>query len=246
MRRKRVFVNRVSVDVIAKNEKKKKNTPSGVFFRPDSFFGSPCGVFWQKKQFNRRRERSKSKKMLKNTRKVIYYKGESDGCERNFIRIFGRTLSDEEIFRIAGAPSGSLVTIGTDGSGVLFDVMEPVRLGWVGQVRINFSPRLGRTLWIDDWRILRRRWQKQGIGTALFARLTEAARSLEIATIVTTVRHETNENGFYTFRRFGFVPTDGAISAPSVEIELYFDLAGTSLSMKCFEKYLCEKNILGK
>lgn len=173
------------------------------------------------------------------TGRITYCMGERLECEKILERFFGQIPDESTFFSLAAAPAGAILTVGTDADGLLLDVIEPVRLGLTVQCRICEAQNGEKTLQIDDFRILRRRRQKKGVGTALFAKMLDAASSLGFSHITATVDLSADENGFYTFQRFGFFPAKG--EKTSGETRLVFDLAEQSRSMKCFKKYLREK-----
>lgn len=144
-------------------------------------------------------------------RKISYMKGEKEEIRQNIKKLFGRGVSAETMADLGLAPNGAFVSIGTDSDGILIDVLESDRLGFLSQVRILPDSAGGAILYLDDFRILRRKERGRGIGTRLMKRSIQAAGALEIAALIGTAeRFEKGgkageeERGYDALARFGF------------------------------------------
>ncbi len=205
--------------------------------------------------------------------KIIFIPGEREGVERRLVDLFGKEVPRFVIARIAMAPESALVTVGTDPDGIIMEVMEPVRLGYLSQVRLVSGPNRTALLLLDDFRILRHRYQRNGIGFELFKDLVMEVRKSRITGIQTRTDRDIDPVSYYALPRYGF---DASLSEKIREIlppdfrtarrisdlietssgrdwwrkngvggDLFFSLTAGSRSLRIFDNYSRERDQRG-
>ena len=134
---------------------------------------------------------------------VAFFRGERGSADGAACQLFGRRLKPWEYAGLAGAPDDALVEVGTLGGRLYLELSGPP-----GQAYRTFQLvlRVQRSLVIanDGFQILRKRQQRRGLGLRVFARQLDHARRLGICRIETVAGRRSNENGYYTWPRFGF------------------------------------------
>lgn len=197
--------------------------------------------------------------------KVIVYDGEGRQVERTARRLFGRALEPWEYAGLAGAPDDALVEVGTLHGGIYLELCQPLSNSYRGS---HVAQRLsvGVVLFNEGFHIHRRSLQRRGFGLRVVYRQFHAAKSLGVLRIVAMGGRSDEENGYYTWPRFGF---DGPLPAQirqrlplglrrartaldlidceagrrwwrqnGVPLHVSFDLADGSRSWAVFERYL--------
>lgn len=199
------------------------------------------------------------------TGRIVFCKGEQAECEWLFERLLGQKPDKLTLFQLAAAPESAVVTAGIDSEGLLLDAFEPIRIGLTAQTRVVIAADGERFLALDDFRILRRQYRRRKIGTALLAQQIETAKKYGLSRIVAQSNRSTDENGWYTLPRLGFdAPLPNSLRTNERRtvldvmatddgrrfwfeqgdgLELSFDLADGSRSMKCLKRYLLEKGV---
>ena len=196
--------------------------------------------------------------------KVSYFRGEKRGVQRIALRLFGRRLETWEYAGLAGAPDDAEVEVGTYNAGLYVETFQPVASCYHAVQLIRRADD-GPVVVIDAFRVCEPMRQK-GLGSAIFARQLAAASVLGARRIETVAGRNGDENGYYTWPRFGF---DGPLpdeirqklplgidratnvldlmrcekgrqwwKAHGIPIRLAFDLADQSRSREVFDRYL--------
>jgi len=195
---------------------------------------------------------------------VRYFRGEKRGVQRIALRLFRRRLETWEYAGLAGAPDDAEVEVGTYNAGLYVEMFQPVTSCY-HVVQLIRRADDGPIVVIDAFRVCQPMRQK-GLGSAIFARQLAAASALGASRIETLAGRHGDENGYYTWPRFGF---DGPLpdeirrklplglnhatnvvdlmrwekgrqwwKAHGIPIRLAFDLADQSRSREVFERYL--------
>ncbi|MBN2021212.1 MAG: hypothetical protein JW809_00320 [Pirellulales bacterium] len=134
---------------------------------------------------------------------VDYYPGERSAIILAARRLFGRELSSEQWANLAGAPDGGEVEIGAYREGLYLELRDPATQGYHGAWRV--SRRAGVVvLYLDALCVHWPRRRGQGLGLRIFARQVRAATDLGVGWIRTLAGRRKDENGYYTWPRFGF------------------------------------------
>jgi GNAT superfamily N-acetyltransferase len=133
---------------------------------------------------------------------VAYYGGEKRDVERTVKRLFRRCLHAHEYAGLAGAPDDAQVEVGTLGDGLYLEMRDPVH-GIYHAVQFVRPAGAGLAVVIDAI-CVHRTVRRMGLGFSVFARQLAAASALGIPRIETTAGRSGNENGYYTWPRFGF------------------------------------------
>ena len=199
------------------------------------------------------------------TKRVSFFFGEKDAFRLLSAEFFGRILRRSELFALCGAPSSSKLQVGALEAEIYIEFQESEHIGMIGSSRLR-SESDGLCLVIDSFVILRKEYRGCGIGFACFYRQIRRARHLGFRKVRTDTKRKTDENGHYTWPRFGFdallpIPIlgtlplflHGAVSVLDVMefpagriwwkkngigLSLQFDLQWSSRSMRVWHKYL--------
>ena len=199
------------------------------------------------------------------TKRVSFFFGEKDAFRLLSAEFFGRILRRSELFALCGAPSSSKLQVGALDTEIYIEFQESERIGMIGSSRLR-SESDGLCLVIDSFFILRKEYRGRGIGFACFQRQIHRARRLGFRKVQTDTKRKKDENGHYTWPRFGFdallpIPLlgtlplflHGAVSVLDVMkfpagriwwkengigLSLQFDLHRSSRSMRVFRRYL--------
>jgi len=199
---------------------------------------------------------------------VRFCLGERREVERTTLRLFGRLLQRWEYAGLAGAPDDARVELGTwqdELSLELGDSREGQYRGYLyvrrrGPALVMFNAGL---------QILHSGMQRWGWGLRVFHRQLENATVLGIARIEAVAGRRDDENGYYTWPRFGFegrlprkiqarLPPSLACARTVLDlmesdhgrlwwqrhgctIRVVFDLADGSRSREVFRRYVDEK-----
>ena len=198
--------------------------------------------------------------------KVGYFRGEKRDVQRIALRLFRRRLETWEYAGLAGAPDDAEVEVGTYNAGLYVEMFQPVTSCY-HVVQLIRRADDGPVVVIDAFRVCEPMRQK-GLGSAIFARQLAAASVLGARRIETVAGRHGDENGYYTWPRFGF---DGPLpdeirqklplgidratkvldlircengrqwwKAHGIPIPLTFDLADRSRSREVFDRYTAE------
>ena len=199
--------------------------------------------------------------------KVVYYLGERPDVEQTARRLFRRELEMWEYAALVGAPDDAEVEVGTLDGGLYLDMYQPVTSGYraVQLVRLAGADPIVIIEALHVHETLR----GKGLGLRIFNRQLATASALGVTRIETSAGRGEDENGYYTWPRFGF---DGPLAAEieqnlplglehvenvldlmecekgrqwwreyGIPIHLAFDVTGQSRSRHVFRQYLAER-----
>jgi hypothetical protein len=188
--------------------------------------------------------------------------------QRTTLWLFGRLLQRCQYAGLAGAPDDARVELGTWEDELSLELGDPITNRYRGHLYVC---RRGAALVMfkAGFCILHRRMQRRGLGLRIFHRQLENATALGVARIEAVAGRRDDENGYYTWPRFGFegrlprkIQGDlplGLGRAHTVldlmesdqgrlwwqehgcTIRVTFDLADGSRSREVFRRYLGEK-----
>lgn len=133
---------------------------------------------------------------------VVYYRGEQRGVERTARRLFRRRLEACEYAALAGAPDDGEVEVGTLDAGLYLEMHERAANAYQA-VHLVRRVEVGPAVVIDAFYV-RQTMRRMGLGLTIFTRQLAAAAALGVARIETTAGRSSDENGYYTWPRFGF------------------------------------------
>jgi len=200
---------------------------------------------------------------------VRFYPGERRDVQRTARRLFGRTLWLWEYAGLAGAVDDARVELGTLGGGLYLETCDPVAHCYRAVQRVR-RVGSGPVLVIEAFCILPRRMRRRGLGLRMLGRQLAFAKRLGVLRIETTAGRRGDENGYYTWPRYGFngpLPTEiGRILPPRLHhaqsvldliqcdygrhwwsehgttLDVAFDLADRSRCWRVFDRYVREKS----
>jgi len=134
---------------------------------------------------------------------VIVYRGEERRIRRNARRMFGRPLQTWEFAGLAGAPDDAQVELGSFGDALYIEMGEPAGFSYRAS---HFIRREGADLVLVNlgFHIHLRSMRQRGLGLRVFHRQLQNAKALRIRRIEITAGRRADENGYYTWPRFGF------------------------------------------
>jgi hypothetical protein len=150
---------------------------------------------------------------------ISFLLGEQRAAERVTQRLFRRMLQRHEYAGLAGAPDEGRVEIGVFGGALYLELSHPRLLTYRAYYYV-YRKRNDLVLSNEGFHILDPSLQCHGLGLLMFHRQTGNATRLGIARIATVAGRRFDENGYYTWPRFGF---DGSLPA-SVKRRLPSDL----------------------
>ena len=196
---------------------------------------------------------------------VVFLAGERRAAERIARRLFRRALTAAEYAGLAGAPRGARVEIGASDGALYLELGDPASAAYRGYYYVRRAAS-GLVVVNDGFRIARRDLQRRGLGLCVFGRQVAAAAALGIDRIEVVAGRSGDENGYYTWPRFGFegvLPPDVQRVLPiglqdaktvldvmetergrawwreyGVTIRAAFDLAQGSRSRTTFDRYV--------
>lgn len=204
--------------------------------------------------------------------KVVFPVGEQYQVESAARRLFGNTLRAWEYSGIAGAPDDATVELSAYHDELSIEVSDPPAGRYRGFLYVR---RAGKGLVIvkAGFHIHVQSMQRKGLGLRIFHRQLENARNLGVRRIEIVAGRRDDENGYYTWPRFGFngllpnyikrqlpVGLDHASTVLDLmeseggrlwwkrygkTIELAFDMADDSRSRRVFGRYVRERMGLG-
>ena len=212
-----------------------------------------------------RRRRRNDRWPPANHARVTFYRGERRDVEQTARRLFGRRLLASEYAGLAGAPGRADVIVGTFDGGLHIEIAEPVGDSYRG---VSLVRTLGSQVVVvnDAFHIRDRDMRRRGLGLGIFRRQLHHARLLSVTRIETTAGRAEDENGYYTWPRFGFDgPLPGGIRPilphglrharalldlleckrgrqwwrrHGITVDVTFDMAADSRCWRTFQRYL--------
>jgi hypothetical protein len=135
--------------------------------------------------------------------------GEQRAAERIAQRLFGRSLLLQEYAGLAGAPDDAVVEVGAFDSKLYIEMRDPVA-ATCGYYYL-YRAKAAIVLLNDGFRINMRAMRRRGLGLQMFHRQTRNAAALGVARIDTVAGRGPDENGYYTWPRYG---SQGILPAP--------------------------------
>ncbi len=140
---------------------------------------------------------------------MVFYDGEGRQIERSTRQLFGRALETWEYAGLAGAPDDALVEIGSLQGGIYLELWEPSSNAYRGS-HVAQRLSLGVVLFNEGFHIQRRCLQRKGLGLGVVSRQLHWAKALGVLRIIAMAGRRHQENGYYTWPRYGF---DGPLPA---------------------------------
>lgn len=134
---------------------------------------------------------------------VVFLAGEQTAAERIARRLFQRPLEMWEYAGLAGAPHDAQVEVGASGGELYLELAGPAAATY----RAHFYVRrvAGRPVVINDgFCIPLRHLRCRGVGLRVFHRQVIGSALLGVARIEVVAGRRADENGYYTWPRFGF------------------------------------------
>jgi hypothetical protein len=206
---------------------------------------------------------------LRSDAEVVFLAGEQAAAERIARRLFQRTLDPHEYASLAGAPDDAKVEVGALDGMLYLEMGDPATAAYRAYYYVCRAA--GRiTLRNEGFHIHLRRLQSAGFGLQVFFRQARNAVMLGVDRITAVAGRSCDENGYYTWPRFGFngrlpqslrriLPTGcrGARDVLAVmeseegrrwwrehgdTVRVTFDLTDGSRSRKTLREYVASKN----
>jgi GNAT superfamily N-acetyltransferase len=153
--------------------------------------------------------------------RVTFCPGERGDVLGMVRRLFGRTPQPAELAGLAGAPGDAELEVGVYRGGLYLEFSDPPRHHYHGVFQVSRCPG-GPILRIDALHIRQPALRGRGLGLRMFARQVATAVRLGVTRIETEAGRRDDENGYYTWPRYGF---HGPLPA-CVRERLPADLAG--------------------
>jgi hypothetical protein len=165
--------------------------------------------------------------------KVVFLPGEGGAAERIARRLFQHPLERWEYAGLAGAPDDARVEVGASRGGLYLEIGDPAGAAYRGYFYVRRAA--GHLVVINDgFHIPLRHLQRRGLGLHVVQRQVAVAAALGVARIELLAGRRREENGYYTWPRFGF---EGVLPA-LLRRMLPVDLRGARTVLDLME---CEK-----
>jgi len=139
---------------------------------------------------------------MRSRAEVAFLLGEQQSAERITRRLFGRVLHSTEYAGLAGAPDDAKVEVGASDGKLYFEMSDSA-----AAYRAHFflyRKNSDIVLLNDGLHIHVRAMQHRGLGLRMFLRQAHSTAALGIDRIETVAGRRHDENGYYTWPRFGF------------------------------------------
>jgi hypothetical protein len=134
---------------------------------------------------------------------VVFLPGERAAAERVATRLFHRPLDTWEYAGLAGAPDDAKVEVGASAGKLYIELGDPVAAAYRAYYYVRRA-EAQLVLANDGFHVHLRGWQGRGFGLHVFHRQVASASALGIHRIETVAGRRRDENGYYTWPRFGF------------------------------------------
>lgn len=134
---------------------------------------------------------------------VTFLPGEHKAAERVSQRLFGRTLDPREYAGLAGAPDNATVEVGASDGRLYIELGDPVAATYRGYYYV-YGRKAAIVLLNDGLCIHLRAMRRQGLGLQIFCRQVRNAVARGIDWIDALAGRHRDENGYYTWPRYGF------------------------------------------
>jgi hypothetical protein len=139
----------------------------------------------------------------KSLAQVAFCEGERRAVERISQRLFGRILGSAEFAGLAGAPDDGLVEVGVVSQKLYLELSDPANHVYGGSFFLQ-GGQAPTVLLNDGFCIYVRAMRRRGLGLHVFHRQVQNAASLDIRRIDAVAGRAKDENGYYTWPRYGF------------------------------------------
>lgn len=150
---------------------------------------------------------------------VLYCLGERCAVERLSLALFGRRLRTREYAALAGAPLGAETLVGVLDGSLYLEMRDYRGIGCLAITLVHLA-RHGLVIVNDGFHIHCRSLRGRGIGLGIVSRQIHQAKRMGARRIDATAGRSPNENGYYTWPRFGF----DARLPPEIQNSLPVDL----------------------
>ena len=134
---------------------------------------------------------------------VAFLLGERRAAERVTRRLFGRVLRPSEYAGLAGAPDDAKVEVGASDGKLYLELRDRVAAAYRGYYYV-YCTKAARVLLNDGLRIHVEAMQGHGLGLQMFYRQARNAAAMGIDRIEAVAGRRHDENGYYTWPRYGF------------------------------------------
>jgi hypothetical protein len=134
---------------------------------------------------------------------VVFLSGERAAAERVSLRLFGRVLRPREYAGLAGAPDDAKVDVGASAGRLYLELRQATAAAYRGYYYV-YGRKGAVVLLNDGFGIQRRAMQRQGLGLQMFYRQARNAAAHGVARIDALAGRRNDENGYYTWPRYGF------------------------------------------
>jgi hypothetical protein len=134
---------------------------------------------------------------------VVFLPGEHKTASRISQRLFGRTLRPQEFAGLAGAPDNAKVEVGASSGRLYIELGDPVAAAYRGYYYV-FCRKAAVVLLNDGFQICLRNMRRQGFGLQVYCRQARSAAACGVDHIVLWAARRRDENGYYTWPRYGF------------------------------------------
>ena len=135
--------------------------------------------------------------------KILFCVGERADARRVAVELFGSPISGRDLAGLAGSPGEAEVEVGVCRGNLTVEISDPGHRIYRGVVRISHAGG-GLVLTVEALHIHSPSMQGRGLGLSIFARQLQTARRLGIKRIETKAGRRGNENGYYSWPRYGF------------------------------------------
>jgi hypothetical protein len=134
---------------------------------------------------------------------VAFLPGEHKAAERVSQRLFGRSLQPREYAGLAGAPDDAKVDVGASDGQLYIELGDPVATAFRGHYYL-FCSKTAVVLRNDGFHIFLRAMRRHGFGLQVHCRQTRNAAACGVNRIDLWAGRRRDENGYYTWPRYGF------------------------------------------
>jgi hypothetical protein len=134
---------------------------------------------------------------------VAFLPGEHKAAERISQRLFGRMLQPREYAGLAGAPDDATVQVGASDGRLYIELGDPSAATYRGHYYL-FCRKAAVVLRNDGFHILLRTMQRRGLGLQVHYRQARSAAACGVDWIELCAGRRRDENGYYTWPRYGF------------------------------------------
>jgi hypothetical protein len=164
---------------------------------------------------------------------VDFLPGEHRAAERTAQRLFGRTLCPREYAGLAGAPDNAKVDVGASDGKLYLELGDPLNNAYRGYYYV-YGRRAVTVLVNDGFHIRPQSMRRRGLGLQMFYRQVRNAAARGVAWIEALAGRRSDENGYYTWPRYGFdCPLPASLRR---RLPVGLELASTLLdAMSCVE-----------